>query len=745
MTTVRLSRIATLVSVCLSIAAYALADRFGVLAAVAIPVAVAGWWVTELRRAKPVPKLAINLLVTASIVWSFYRVVADRGVEGLTVSVFCQFLVLVLLVKLWDRKETRDVAQVLTLSIFLTIGAILTANTLGMGILVIANVLVTVFAVMSFHIAAGIERSAFNDRTLGALGARAPEPESVAIRAILRSFAPLCGTAIVLGLAVSVVVWIVMPRGVGESEFVGLGQFGGRRTGFTERVDLRRSGLITESTRTVLDLRLENREGFSVGTEGRHVYLRGAVLDTYDGRAWTKSPTAGPIVDMKLQGGKPWQIGPTDAQGAVVQRIVMRDVGASGVPVLAALDPVSVELEADAQLALQTAGRTLTRDGRPGRFAYTVTSIPPKPDEERSQISRTRIVGFRSETIGVEARRVLAQAGVEPDPNLRPPAWDSDACRAIERHLRSNYTYTLDTPSLRAGKDPIEGFLFETKAGHCEYFAAAMAAMTRSVGIPARVVAGYVANEFSAETESYTVRENSAHAWVEAMIADGVWATFDPTPPDGLLRQIRPPARFLAGWQHWLDSMDDAWSTSVVTFDEQSRKKLLGVDVNPAAWVQEHVSGWVAEYRSSDEGSRGRILSRAVLSVGVFGVALWLVARASRALLSGDWTRARTPQATTIHTPELMRAARIYDRALAALRRAGMAKPVWKPPLDHAETLGPSVPAAGALRRVSGVYYALRFGGCVPTAEELEGSVRAVAEIRGRASGRQPVTGAGSE
>jgi len=358
-----------LASVAISIMAYAIADRFVVLALAAVPAAVLGWWLTEVRRLTPVPKVAINLLVTVSIGWSFYRVTSERGVEGLMVSVFCQFLVLVLLVKLWDRKESRDVAQVLTLSIFLTIGAILTANTLGVGIAVILNVLVTVFAVMCFHIAAGVERLLLASRAAGADSAM----DADAARPLSRTFLTMCLSSLALGLVVSAVIWVIMPRGIGESEFGGMGQFGGRRTGFTERVDLRRSGLISESTRAVLELRLQNKEGYSIGTEGRRVYLRGAVLDAYDGRSWTKSLSAGSVADMKVQAGLAWHLGPTEGPGAIVQEIVMRDVASSSVPVLAALDPISITLESDAQLAFRYSARTLTRDGRAGRFAYSVT------------------------------------------------------------------------------------------------------------------------------------------------------------------------------------------------------------------------------------------------------------------------------------------------------------------------------------------------------------------------------------
>lgn len=728
MSTLRISRVAALLSVLLSVIAYSIADRFALLAVATIPVAVLGWWLTEVKRLTPVPKVAINLLVTVSIVWSFYRVISDRGVEGLTVSVFCQFLVLILLVKLWDRKDSRDVAQVLTLSVFLTIGAILTANTLGLGVAVMLNVLVTAFAVMSFHVAAGIDRL-----NLAAQTARCTPPSRADDSRDLRgTFLGLFAASLSVGVLVSILVWVVMPRGIGESEFGGFGQFGGRRTGFTERVDLRRSGLISESTRTVLELRLENREGYSIGTEGKHVYLRGAVLDAYDGRSWTKSAGAGQVSDMKVQAGTPWQIGPADGNGAMVQKIVMRDVASTGVPVLAALDPVSIELEADAQLAFRHAARTLSRDGRAGRFAYTVVSIPPKSNDERNQLVRTTVARFQFPRIAQEARRVLSEAGIEPDPELRPPAWDQDACRALEKYLRSSFTYTLDTPSVRAGQDPIEAFLFEHRSGHCEYFASAMAAMARGVGIPARVVAGYVANEFSLETETYTVRENSAHAWVEAMIDEGVWATFDPTPPDGLLRQIRPPARFLAGWQHWLDSLDDAWSTSVVTFDEQSRKKLLGGDVNPANWIQEHLARWAAEFHESDSGTRVRAALRVLGTVAGTAILMWGSVRVFRAAASvlRDRPERESRSAFSWAARPTDPSARSYFQLLVVLRRLGIAKPEWRPPLTHADEIGTSTPAAAALRRAALLYYAARFGRQSPSHAELEEVRACIADLR---------------
>ena len=66
-----------------------------------------------------------------------------------------------------------------------------------------------------------------------------------------------------------------------------------------------------------------------------------------------------------------------------------------------------------------------------------------------------------------------------------PPAATDDLsrARAIERHLRTDYGYTLELPD-REMADPLANFLFVRRKGHCEYFASSMAVMLRASGFP---------------------------------------------------------------------------------------------------------------------------------------------------------------------------------------------------------------------------------------------------------------------
>lgn len=110
---------------------------------------------------------------------------------------------------------------------------------------------------------------------------------------------------------------------------------------------------------------------------------------------------------------------------------------------------------------------------------------------------------------------------------------------ALERHLASSgeFSYSLNLHRHDAALDPTVDFLVNIKQGHCERFAAALALMLRSVGIPSRLVSGFHGAEALAEG-AYEVREKNAHSWVEALVPFGAdtsklyWVSLDGTPAD---------------------------------------------------------------------------------------------------------------------------------------------------------------------------------------------------------------------
>lgn len=90
-----------------------------------------------------------------------------------------------------------------------------------------------------------------------------------------------------------------------------------------------------------------------------------------------------------------------------------------------------------------------------------------------------------------------------------------------------SFTYTLKPPKL--GRDSIDMFMFDTQRGFCGHFSSSMVFMLRSVGIPARVVAGYQGGEWNPYENYLVVRQYDAHAWVEAWLPQKGWVRIDPT------------------------------------------------------------------------------------------------------------------------------------------------------------------------------------------------------------------------
>jgi len=106
---------------------------------------------------------------------------------------------------------------------------------------------------------------------------------------------------------------------------------------------------------------------------------------------------------------------------------------------------------------------------------------------------------------------------------------DYDKAKAIETYLRSlKYNENADfTPQDR---DAVDFFLFDSKQGYCVHFSSAFNVMMRSIGIPTRLVTGFIGGEYDANSGSYTVRGTAAHAWPQVYFPGAGWVNFEPTP-----------------------------------------------------------------------------------------------------------------------------------------------------------------------------------------------------------------------
>lgn len=106
---------------------------------------------------------------------------------------------------------------------------------------------------------------------------------------------------------------------------------------------------------------------------------------------------------------------------------------------------------------------------------------------------------------------------------------DFEKAKAIESFLRENYNYNLEVDEIPEGREFIDYFLFDERQGYCTYYATTMAIMLRLEGIPSRYVEGYLAKDMI-KPNIYEVKQENAHAWVEAFIEPVGWMTFEATP-----------------------------------------------------------------------------------------------------------------------------------------------------------------------------------------------------------------------
>ena len=102
-----------------------------------------------------------------------------------------------------------------------------------------------------------------------------------------------------------------------------------------------------------------------------------------------------------------------------------------------------------------------------------------------------------------------------------------DQAVALEAFLRQ-YSYSLDVELPPAGADPVDYFLFDLQEGYCDYYASAMVIMARTMGLPARIATGFLAQPED-ENGVQTMHQIDAHSWAEVYFGGYGWVEFEPT------------------------------------------------------------------------------------------------------------------------------------------------------------------------------------------------------------------------
>jgi hypothetical protein len=144
-----------------------------------------------------------------------------------------------------------------------------------------------------------------------------------------------------------------------------------------------------------------------------------------------------------------------------------------------------------------------------------------------------------------------AVARVADQLNLRGlPA--EEALKRVAKFFAEEFHYSIwlsEGLRSRSNDTALARFLLHTRAGHCEYFAAATVMLLREAGLPARYAVGYAVQE--KKGSHWVVRERHAHSWCLAWV-NGAWRDVDNTPGSW--------AGIEAARARWWERISDAWS-----------------------------------------------------------------------------------------------------------------------------------------------------------------------------------------
>ncbi len=251
--------------------------------------------------------------------------------------------------------------------------------------------------------------------------------------------------------------------------------------------------------------------------------------------------------------------------------------------------------------------------------------------------------------------------------------------RRIEGYLQEKFTYRIGAPRLNR-VNLLEEFLLETKEGHCERFASALALLLRMEGIPSRVMVGYVADQQNALSGWRPVRFKDAHAWTEGWFEGRGWVLLDATPRRTMQRSLWDP-------ETWLEQADFVWNVYVVNFDGPAQRELLRVGTESVG----NAFGWLHE--------RAQWLTG--ILVGLIAVALW-----QRKHASPEVVKVKKRQRQLAH------AANQYGKMLAIFEKLGFARTAEQTPLEFLQRLREGrAPALSEAEFITQHFCALRYGG----------------------------------
>lgn len=607
-------------------------------------------------------------------------------------------LILISLFKLYTRKQNRDYLLLFCVSFtFLLIASTFTIS-ISFLICLVGFFFVSILSFLLFE-----SKTAYSENRNAYFS--------------FRAYALLALLTTLLIAAVSVPFFLAIPR-TAFGFFRMDDQAGANLSGFSDQVNLGDIGRIITNRDVFMRVQVDGESPESLPAD---LKWRGITLDHYDGKAWRNtrshyqylsraSPRTGFLVPVQRR----------ERENQITQSITVEH-------------PTHVVFGADRILWIAGPGfpqRIILRDENdslsfysnvPESFRYTVTSDVMERGQRLSQVTEGRVPReFQGRYLQLPTLRPEIRTLAEEVTADQPS--DLGKALVLERYLRENFEYTLDNPSGRA-PDPLAHFLLVSKAGHCEYFATAMAVMLRILGIPSRVVNGFRRGEFNQWSGHFVVRQSDAHSWVEAWFPGGGWIEFDPTPA------VASPRDFYVTHlaSQMLDAIEVFWN-EILTFDHF---KQIGFFRSMASTIRSSISSALASAKSVDDGVTS-FLERlkswpygipigilALLLLAATGILLWRYRKYLLILIRQNLLRKSPAKLAPSYYLEL----------LDLLERKGLKRKAGETPAEFAQRVSPLLGSPLPVQ-LTHLYYRTRYGNLPMAPAELESIRRSLRQLR---------------
>jgi transglutaminase-like putative cysteine protease len=539
-------------------------------------------------------------------------------------------LVLFLALKVLEARTGRDALAVIFLGYFLQITVFFDSQSPAVAVVAIAALVIVTTSLM--------------------LVSR----DSQSWRSAMRRAALM----LVQALPFMLVLFVLFPRAQGPLWGMPLDAYGAH-TGLSD----------TMSPGSISQLSLSAETAFRVKFDGRtppkeKLYWRGPVLTRFDGRTWRAAP-------QRLATSLPYV--PTGAASDYTVTLEPHDKNWQF-----ALDlPGSVPPNA----AIGDTFQLLAHSPIRGRIRYAMRSyldLTAGQDEAPA--------GLR-EALALPAGLAPKARALAQEWRARDAAPKAVAAMALAYFRQQPFVYTLSPPLL--GDNAIDEFLFETRRGFCEHYAAAFVFLMRAADIPARVVTGYQGGETNPVDDYLVVRQSDAHAWAELWVQQQGWVRVDPTsavapsrieqglafavpagePVPSLLR-----ARF--GWLRTLrfrwEAAGNAWDQWVLGYNPQRQRELLTrLGMRDPDWHSMAVAMSVAT------------------GIIMLGLAAWAMRQRRR----------RDPLV------------RLWEKLSHKFESDGLGRQAWEGPTSYARRIAAAKPHLGTqIAEIAGLYAQLRYG-----------------------------------